>query len=134
MAWQFDMPSWAAQAGSLVGAGGLGMIVLRVIDRGFGRAKQKDDDQALRRGELRQQIATLTMRVDLLTERLDASRDRNEALVALNAELRAENTQLRERYHRFMNWISTEPTLPQPPPWVYGRVAGPTAPSDQVQS
>jgi hypothetical protein len=139
--WQFDVPSWLTQGSSLLGAGAVGAIVLRLIDKFFGRAKEQDSNRAQIRGELREQVATLTVRVDVLTERLDKARDANNALVVRNARLEAENEALRERYHGVLNLVSImikrdgeyreklglPPDDLNVPDWIYQRVPGPTS-------
>lgn len=139
--WQIDIPSWVAQGGSLLGAGAVGAIILRLIDKTFGRAQQQDSNRAQLRGELREQIATLTARVDVLTERLDSAREANNVLVVQNARLEAENEALRERYHAILNLVQVligrdsqyreklglPPDDLNIPDWMYQRVPGPTA-------
>lgn len=121
-----DLSPWLQWAGGLLGAGTVGLLLREALRLMFARAQQNDQNQTTRRGEWREEVARLTLRVDELTARLDATNERANALFAMNAELRAENRALRERYHRFLNWVQLEPNLPQPPRWLYERVEGPT--------
>lgn len=122
-----DPPSWGGYVVQLVGAGGIGLLLRELVKQTFARANKQDDHAVIARGDLRQQVADLIVRVDTLDARVEAERQRANRLFEENAELKAENRGLRDRYHRFLNWVSVQPGLPTPPPWLYEPVSGPTA-------
>lgn len=139
---QIDVPGWAAQLGGLIGAGGLSVIVVKLVEKVFARDDRQAADRASVSSELRQDIRELKADVERLEERLDASRERERALFEQCAQLRAENTALRGRYHELRSVmqivVSTnelyhrqlglpEHDLPKLPDWVYQPVEGPTA-------
>lgn len=141
-----SLPDWATQIGSLVGAGGVGMILLRLIDKTFGRVDRVDDNAKLLRGELRSQVAGLVERIDVLTERLDRAREREGKLFEQCADLRAENRALRGRYHELRQVVQIvvstnelyhrqlglpDTELAKLPDWVYQPVDGPTRQSPE---
>jgi hypothetical protein len=116
--------SWAAQAGALLGVGGLGAILLKLIERIFARADRGDDVAAGLRAEMLRRLETLERQYQTLERR---ERESYQKAVRLEAENRA----LRNRYHGLVNWIAAQPGLPTPPPWLYEPVQGPTA--DEAQ-
>lgn len=117
MSQQFDP---ATSAATLLGAGGLGAILLKLIERIFARADKGDDVAAGLRGEMVRRLETLEKQVSELEAR-------ERATYRKAVELEAENRQLRRRYHALINWITQQPGLPTPPDWLYERVDGPTA-------
>lgn len=123
---QIDPTGWGQYVVQLLGAGGVGFLLRELVKQAFRRAQENDDNQTVKRGELREQVAALTSRVDVLTERLDRANERTNKLITENAELKAENRSLRQRWHALMNWLSVQPELPTPPAWLYERVQGPT--------
>ena len=104
----------------LLGAGGVGALLLRLVDRIFKRADRGDDVAAGLRGEMVRRIESLERNYAALE-----ARERETFLRAVNLE--AENRQLRRRWHALLNWLQSEPNLPQPPRWLFENVDGPTA-------
>ncbi|HEX5204805.1 MAG TPA: hypothetical protein VFW27_33215 [Actinoplanes sp.] len=111
--------SWLAQAGALLGVGGLGAILLKVVERVFARADRADDIAAGLRGEMVRRIETLERQYTELEKR---ERETFRRAVRLESE----NVQLRRRWHDLMNWMQAQPGLPTPPQWLYERIQGPT--------
>lgn len=111
---------WVAQAGSLLGAGGLGMLLLKIVERIFARADRQDDLAVGLRAEMVRRLETLEKDVAVLRE----DRDRE---FRSRVRLESENRQLRQRYHALINWIAKTPELPTPPSWLYESVSGPTS-------
>lgn len=111
--------SWAAQVGALLGVGGLGAILLKLIERAFARADRHDDLAIGLRAEMMRRIETLERQYSVLERR---ERESYSKAVRLEAENRA----LRHRYHALLNWISATPSMPTPPSWLFERVEGPT--------
>ncbi len=122
MAQQFpsDPVSSAVQ---LLGAGGLGAIALKVIERLFARADKGDDVAHGLRSEM-------VRRLEVLEKQINELEVKERTSYTLATELRAENRQLRRRYHDLVNWIGSQPGLPTPPKWLYESVDGPTAGAD----
>ena len=116
-----DQPSsWGAQLGALIGVGGLGAIVLKLIERIFARADRGDDIAAGLRAEM-------VRRIESLERSYTALEVRERETFTKAVKLESENIQLRRRYHALMNWIQSEPSLPQPPRWLLESVDGPTS-------
>lgn len=113
-------PGWLAQVGALIGVGGLGAVLLKVIERLFARADRADDLAVGLRAEMIRRLEVLETQQRTLEE---SERTQYRQVV----ELRAENRQLRRRYHDLINWIGAQPGLPTPPQWLYEPVDGPTA-------
>ena len=119
-------PDWVAQAGALLGVGGLGAILLKLIERIFARADRGDDVAAGLRAEMLRRIETLERQYTQLEKR---ERESYQKAVRLESEViryRHENIALRNRYHDFIAWVSQQPGLPTPPGWLRERVTGPT--------
>jgi hypothetical protein len=115
-----QMPDPVTSLVQLLGAGGLGAIALKVVERIFARADKGDDVAAGLRKEMVTRLETLERQINDLEIRERAS-------FQMSTELRAENRQLRRRYHDLINWIAAQPGLPTPPKWLYEKVDGPTA-------
>lgn len=113
-------PDPVTSAVQLLGAGGLGAIALKLIERVFARADKSDDVATGLRAEMVRRLETLERQINDLE-----TRERNSYRMA--TELRAENRQLRRRYHDLINWIATQPGLPTPPKWLYEPIEGPTS-------
>lgn len=111
---------WLAQAGALLGVGGLGAIILKLIERIFARVDRGDDVAAGLRAEMVRRIESLERQYSTLERR---ERESYQKAVQLEAENRA----LRHRYHGLVNWLSAQPGLPQVPAWLYERIEGPTS-------
>ena len=118
---------WQSSVAQLLGAGTLGAVLLKVIERVFARADRHDDLAVGLRGEMLRRLEALEARHSALEQRERASYERA-------IRLEAENRQLRNRYHQLINWIARQPGLPTPPGWLYERVEGPTALSDPADS
>ena len=131
--------NWSAII-QLFGAGTLGAVLLKVVERVFMRADKKDDLATGLRIEMVDRIKKLENRTDTLESRLDTARRENQRLFAENAELRSENTGLRNRYHGVLQVVQQlvdrdtiyreKLGLPAEvvdiPTWVYQRLPGPT--------
>jgi hypothetical protein len=115
-----QLPDPLTSVVQLLGAGGLGAIALKVVERIFARADKGDDVAAGLRKEMVSRLETLERQINDLEARERAS-------FQMSTELRAENRQLRRRYHDLINWIAAQPGLPTPPAWLYEKVEGPTA-------
>jgi hypothetical protein len=116
--------TWATQIGALLGVGGLGAILLKVIERLFARADRTDDLAVGLRAEMVRRLESL--------ERSQSDLERRERETFRKAvRLEAENVQLRRRYHDLINWIAMQPDLPQPPKWLFEVIDGPTQRSAQ---
>lgn len=122
MSQQFPDP--LTSAAQLLGAGGLGAIALKVVERIFARADRGDDVAAGLRKEMVSRLETLEKNYATLENR---ERETFRKLVGFETE----NRQLRRRYHALINWIAAQPGLPTPPPWLYDKVDGPTADEGQ---
>ena len=109
-----------ASAVQLIGAGGLGAVLLKIVERMFARADKGDDVAAGLRGEM-------VRRLERLEGQLSDIESKERASFQLAIRLEAENRQLRRRYHALINWIAQQPSLPNPPSWLYEPVDGPTA-------
>lgn len=142
------LPGWAQQLGTLVGAGGGSVVVLKLIEKFFARDDRQAIDRTSISTELRQDIRDLKKDIERLETLRDADRAARDALVTECAELRAslremraENLGLRERYHEFRGFVGvlvgtieiyhTKLGLPENerievPDWVYRTVPGPT--------
>lgn len=128
------MPGWLQQVSGLIGAGGLSVIVLKVVERVFARDDRQAADRVSISSELRQEVRELRADVERQAER-------NNELVAMNAELRGENLALRSRYHQVLNVVGVlaardatyrdrlglPPDEINLPAWIYQPVEGPTA-------
>lgn len=114
------MNDWLTSAAQLLGAGTLGAVLLKVVERIFARADRHDDLAVGLRAEMIRRLETLERQYTDLEAKERASYQRA-------VQLEAENRQLRARWHALMNWFQQEPSLPQPPGWLYERVPGPTA-------
>lgn len=118
-------PSWVGQAGALLGVGGLGAILLKLIERMFARADRGDDVAAGLRAEMVRRLESL--------ERSYAALEARERETFTKAvKLEAENVQLRRRYHSLINWMAMQPGLPTPPSWLQERIQGPTESGEQA--
>lgn len=115
-----DPATWAGYAAQLLGAGGLGFLLRELVKRWFQRRDQDDIVAAGLRAEMVRRIETLERNQGVLE-----TRERETFRKAVRLE--SENVQLRRRWHQLMNWIQSEPSLPQPPAWLMERVDGPTA-------
>lgn len=113
-------PTWLTQVGALLGVGGLGAVLLKVIERLFARADRTDDLAVGLRAEMIRRLESLERQYGSLERR---ERESYQKAVRLEAENRA----LRHRHHALLNWIAQQPGLPTPPQWLYERVDGPTA-------
>ncbi|MGE3267163.1 MAG: hypothetical protein AB7P40_00350 [Chloroflexota bacterium] len=113
-------PDPLASAAQLIGGAGIGAVLLKVVERMFARADKGDDVAAGLRGEMVRRLETLEKQMGELE-----AKERSSFQLAIRLE--AENRQLRRRYHALLNWIQAEPSLPQPPAWLYEPVEGPTA-------
>lgn len=114
-----DPATWGGYAAQLLGAGGLGFLLREIVKRWFQRRDRDDDVAAGLRAEMVRRIESL--------EKNYASLERRERETFTRAvRLEAENVQLRRRYHALMNWMQSEPSLPQPPRWLMESVEGPT--------
>ncbi len=113
-------PDPITSAVQLIGAGGIGAVLLKIVERMFARADKGDDVAAGLRAEMVRRLETLERQYAELESRERAS-------YRMSTELRAENRQLRRRYHDLINWIAAQPGLPTPPKWLYEPVDGPTA-------
>lgn len=137
-----SLPGWAQQLGTLIGAGGGSVIVLKVVERFFARDDRQATDRVAVTTELRQDIRDLKADVQRFEALLETERGRVNELISERAELRAENRGLRGRYHELRDVlqivVSTnelyhrqlglpERDLPKLPTWVYSPVEGPTA-------
>jgi hypothetical protein len=114
-----DTSGWLAQAGALLGVGGLGAILLKLIERIFARADRSDDVAAGLRAEMVRRLESLERNYGVLE-----TRERETFRKAVRLE--SENVQLRRRYHDLVNWIGPQPGMPTPPRWLYERIQGPT--------
>lgn len=103
----------------LLGAGTVGAVLLKVVERVFARVDRRDDVAAGLRSEMVKRLETLERQYAALEGR---EREWYERSVRLEAENRA----LRQRYHALVNWMAQQPGLPTPPPWLYERIEGPT--------
>lgn len=137
-----DIPGWAQQLGTLLGAGGVSVVVLKVIEKVFARDDRQAVDRVAVTTELRGDIRDLKADVQRLEGLLETERGRVNDLISERAELRAENRALRGRYHELRNVMGIvigtnelyhrqlglpERDLPKLPDWVYQPVEGPTA-------
>lgn len=141
------MPGWTQQVGTLLGAGSLSVIVVKVIEQFFKRDDRIATDRQTITGELRQDIRDLKDDIERLEGRLEHARSENAELRDMNTRLRVENEALRERYHGVLNivqiLIARDQTyrerlgLPPDdinlPDWIYTRVTGPTERHGQLQ-
>lgn len=109
-----------ASAVQLIGAGGIGAVLLKIVERMFARADKSDDVAAGLRGEMVRRLERLEGQIN----DLEAS---ERTSFQLATRLEAENRLLRRRYHALINWIAQQPSLPTPPSWLYEPVDGPTA-------
>lgn len=138
---QVDPSGWGEYVAGLLGAGTVGLLLREALKLMFARADKNDDNQTVKRGELREQIAELVGRVDTLQGRLDAANERTETLREQVREYRTENTLLRDRYHRLLSYVQVlinridvyaerldipEQDRPNIPPWIADPVPGPT--------
>ena len=114
-----DFAVHAGVATALIGAGTLGAILLKVIERIFARADKRDDLAVGLRGEM-------VRRIETLEKNYTAMEARERQWYERSVRLEAENRQLRQRYHALINWMAQQPGLPTPPTWLYERVGGPT--------
>jgi uncharacterized protein (UPF0335 family) len=114
-----DPSSWAGYAVQLVGAGGVGYLLREIVKRVFARADKQDDVAAGLRGEM-------VRRLERLEKNYAALEEREREWFQRATTLEAENRSLRQRYHALINWIAQQPSLPDPPSWLYERVPGPT--------
>jgi hypothetical protein len=110
---------WGGYLAQLLGAGGLGFLLRELVKRWFQRRDRDDDIAAGLRGEMVRRIESLERNYAALEER-----ERQTYVKAV--QLEAENRLLRRRWHALMNWIQSEPSLPQPPSWLNERIDGPT--------
>jgi predicted nuclease with TOPRIM domain len=139
---QFDIPSWATQVVTLVGAGGGSVVAVKLIEKFFSRDDREAADRVSVSSELRQDVRDLKADLERVEERLEVARQRENTLFAQCAELRAENRALRGRYHELRGVLQLmastnelyhrqlglpEHDLPRLPGWVYQPVDGPTA-------
>lgn len=105
----------------ILGAGTVGAVLLKVVERWFARADTRDTLAVGLRAEMVRRLETLErQQTDL------EARERETFRKAVRLE--SENMQLRRRYHDLVGWIATQPGMPTPPSWLYERVEGPTAP------
>lgn len=111
-----DLVTAAAQ---ILGAGTLGAVLLKVVERWFARADTKDQLAVGLRSELVARLATLETQLKEVETR---ERDQYRRVVRLENE----NRQLRRRYHDLIGWMSAQPDLPSPPKWLAEQVDGPT--------
>lgn len=115
-----DPSGWASSLVQLIGAGGLGLLLRELLGRLFQRADRRDDVAAGLRAEMVRRLETLERNYTALEER-------ERATFRKAIKLESENVQLRRRWHALMNWMQSEPSLPQPPRWLYEAIEGPTA-------
>ena len=135
-------PGWLQSALTLLGVGGVGAALLKLVERIFARADKREDDAVKFRSELRAEIRDLNERNDLLTARLDVAQERNHVLQAALTESRAESIALRNRYHRLKGYVSEALLIQEQyanrlgiaqherlriPAWVDETIPGPTA-------
>lgn len=118
MSQQFPDP--VTSAVQLLGAGGVGALLLKIVEKMFARADKGDDVAAGLRREMVARLETLETNFGDLEKR---ERETFRKLV----QFETENRQLRRRYHALINWIAKQDGLPTPPPWLYEAVDGPTA-------
>jgi len=138
----WEIPGWLQQLGTVIGAGGSSIVVLKLIERIFKRDDRIAVDRMTISAELRQDIRDLKKELKLLEAQVDEKQERINALVADQAELRAENIALRGRYHELRNVMGIivganelyhrqlglpEKDIPKLPDWIYQSVQGPTA-------
>lgn len=121
-----DPSTWAGYAAQLLGAGGLGFLLRELVKRWFGRMDRSDDVAAGLRAEM-------VRRIESLEKNYSALETRERETFRKAVRLEAENLQLRQRWHALMNWMQSEPSLPQPPRYLFERVEGPTASSAPPQ-
>jgi hypothetical protein len=112
--------TWGGYAAQLLGAGSVGFLLRELVKRWFARKDRQDDIAAGLRGEMLRRIEMLERQYTTLEKR-----ERESYSKAIRLE--AENRHLRRRWHELMNWIQSEPSLPQPPRWLFESVDGPTA-------
>lgn len=114
-----SVPGWLQQLGTLVGAGGGSVVVLKVIERAFARDDRQAADRTTISSELRQDIRDLKTEVKALQE----ERETMQATIA-ELSMRLARAEIREgwsrnRYHRLANWMQSEPGIPSPPAWIF---------------
>lgn len=124
-----------ASAVQLIGAGGLGAVLLKLVERMFARADKGDDVAAGLRAEM-------VRRLERLEGQLNELEAKERTSFQLAIRLEAENRQLRRRYHRLMNYVQElvatidlhadrlkipEDERPKFPVWLIDAVDGPTA-------
>lgn len=126
--------NWLAQAGALLGVGGLGAILLKIVERLFKRDDREAADRAAISSELRQDIRSLKAEVRELQAEVEAARQRENHLLARLARTEAREAWSRNRYHRLANWLQSEPGIPGPPAWIFEDIPregdGPGAPEE----
>ena len=121
---QIDVPEGLRQVGALIGAGGLSMLLLKVIERVFARDDREANDRAAITSELRQDIRELRSLLAQMEERLNEEREHGVVLRARLARAEIREQWVRNRYHRLVGWIQSEPSLPQPPSYLFEDIPG----------
>lgn len=111
----------------LLGAGTVGAVALKLVERWFARADTKDALAVGLRSELVARLASLEASLKEIEAR---EREQYRRVVRLETE----NRQLRRRYHDLVNWMAAQPGLSQPPPWLQENVDGPTESEDRERS
>lgn len=123
-----SLPGWAQQLGTLIGAGGGSVVVLKVIERVFKRDDREAADRVTISTELRQDIRDLKADVERLESQLEVMRAENTRLNVRLARAETREAWTRNRYHRLTNWLQTEPSI-SPPAWLFEEI--PRAESEQ---
>lgn len=129
---QFDPtpPDWVAQVGSLVGAGAIGMLLRELIKRLFARADKRDDLAVGLRTSILDRLDKLETSNAEKDRALEEMRRENTDLQVRLSQAEANERWVRNRYHRLMNWMQKEPSLPQPPSYLFEDMP---LPSDATQ-
>lgn len=100
--------------GGVIGGG----TIITLINRAFGRASEKDVLTTGLRTTILQRLDRLETQNGELIKQIEQMRRQNTGLQVRLAQTETREAWLRQRYHRFVNWVASEPTLPQPPAWV----------------
>jgi predicted nuclease with TOPRIM domain len=114
-----DPSGWGSYVVQLIGAGGVGYLLRELVKRAIPSADKRDDMAVGLRTSLVQRLETLERQVVEQDDRLEAMRQENTRLQIRVAQAEEREAWVRNRYHRLMNWMQSEPTLPQPPSYLF---------------
>jgi hypothetical protein len=108
----------------LLGTGTVAAILLKLIERFFARADTRDTLAVGLRAEMIRRLETLEQQVGEQDARLEAMRQENTRLLIRVGQAEIRERWVRNRYHRLVNWMQSEPSFPQPPAYLLEDVPG----------